>query len=398
MTGKTTKHNQKPAKTKVFNLNLPSDPVISYDRIQRLVNNWIPFGTNNLFPQAIASINRKSTINRGIINSKTIYTIGQGFNGSESSLTKAKEINLRETLKRSILDRYAFGNAFIEVVRRDGFVSVFHHDATTCRIHKSNNYIIIHPDWANWTSLKSEFKVLPKYPIFENIDGFERTMIHFKDYEPQFVYNGVPDWIAGLKVSVIGHKTDKWNLTRLDNDFRGSGVLVVEDDIKSEEEAYELKNQVMEEFTGEDGGGLVVIAKTPGADINTNFTEIKQTQEGNWEKLHSQAATDMIIAHSWYRSLTAIPDNNGFDTKRILNEYQIALNTVIADKQEEFMSVLNEVLMTDLQIINKPPLDYGNLLDINKFITKNEGRKMFGLEENNDNTYIDVSNTSRNSI
>ena len=43
------------------------------------------FGTDNLFPQAVASLNRKSPVHAGIINYKTVYTLGKGFQVDESN-------------------------------------------------------------------------------------------------------------------------------------------------------------------------------------------------------------------------------------------------------------------------------------------------------------------------
>ena len=40
----------------------------------------IPHGTNNLFPYAIAAHNRKSGAHRGIINRKSKFFAGHGFN------------------------------------------------------------------------------------------------------------------------------------------------------------------------------------------------------------------------------------------------------------------------------------------------------------------------------
>ena len=69
------------------------------------------------------------------------------------------------------------------------------------------------------------------------------------------------------------------------------------------------------------------------------------------------------MAHAWYRSLLSIPDQQGFDTERILNEYNIALTNNILDAQKEYIEIYQklhrEVLNKDLQIEfkNVPPLE-----------------------------------------
>ena len=40
---------------------------------------YIPFGSDNLYPQALASLYRKSVALRGVINSMVTYTFSGGF-------------------------------------------------------------------------------------------------------------------------------------------------------------------------------------------------------------------------------------------------------------------------------------------------------------------------------
>ena len=55
-------------------------------------------------------------------------------------------------------------------------------------------------------------------------NGTLRTAIHYKDYEPAFEHYGVPPYIAGLNVSAIAYKTDRWNISRLDNSFQSAST------------------------------------------------------------------------------------------------------------------------------------------------------------------------------
>ena len=78
--------------------------------------------------------------------------------------------------------------------------------------------------------------------------------------------------------------------------------------------------------------------------------------------MHDQATSDIVVAHSWFRSLSGLDYSSGFNSERILHEYEIALNTVILAEQAELMepilSVLRDVAGIDsssLQIINRPP-------------------------------------------
>jgi len=55
-----------------------------------------------------------------------------------------------------------------------------------------------------------------------------------------FEHYGLPSYIAGMNVSAIAYKTDRWNISRLDNSFQLSGVMVLDGEVDNEQEAYRI--------------------------------------------------------------------------------------------------------------------------------------------------------------
>ena len=69
-----------------------------------------------------------------------------------------------------------------------------------------------------------------------------------------------------------------------------------------------------------------------------------------------------MVAHSWFRSLSGLDYSSGFNSERILHEYEIALNTVILGEQAELLEPITHAMSTilgidcsSLEIINRPP-------------------------------------------
>lgn len=352
-----------------------SDPYITIGQ-SMTSNEWWRFGTDNLFPQAIALLNRKSTVHRGILNSKAKYISGKDIVCDEKEIKLAawlRDVNAnRETLRavvtKLIFDKQAFGNGYMELVTnsRGSFLNVYHQDATKCRLSKDGRYVYLHHDWRKAISEKSDMKKIPLYPVFEDMgDGYLRSIIHMKEYEPEFENYGIMEWIAGLQVSAIAYKTDKWNVSRLDNSFKTSGVLVVSGEFQSDDDWQEFQESFNEEFIGEGKTGKVLLlAQRPGADpdAGTRYIEVGQTAEGDWQNLHVQSTGDLITAHGWFRTLAGIADNTGFDTQRILNEYEIALRTVIMDAQKKIIDTIAPTIANILRLdpstlsfLNSPP-------------------------------------------
>lgn len=328
------------------------------------------WGDDNLLPSALALMSRRSTTHRRIINDKADYISGKGFNYDHSNRllgSFVEHVNgagdtLRQTLNRLAFDKSLFGNAFLEVVTDadHSFLALYHHDASKCRLARDNQHVLLHHDWAHFKM--GEARSLSLYPTFEiDNDGLHRAIIHYKDYEPMFSHYGVPPYIAGMNVSAIAYKTDRWNISRLDNSFQLSGVMMLDADIDNEQAAYDLVRRAERRFAGSPGQVMFVIRDGAGDD-NSRFIPIGSANDGDWTDLHNQATSDIVVAHSWFRALSGLDYSAGFNADRILHEYEIALNTVILPEQAELMepieALMHSILGLDtssLQIVNRPP-------------------------------------------
>ena len=272
------------------------------------------WGADNNMPEALATLSRRSTAHRRILNDKADYISGKGFNydatkpllGEVVDRVNGEGESLRQVLNKLAFDKMLFGNAFLEVITDEShsFLSLYHHDATHCRVAKDSQHIILHHDWHNFRV--AEAKTLPLYPLFEQqSDGTVRSMIHYKDYEPMFLHYGVPQYIAGMNVSAIAYKTDRWNIARLDNSFQLSGVMMIDNAVDSESEASELARIAEQRFAGKPGQVMFII-RNESSDDNSRFIPIESQNDGDWRDLHDQATSDIVVAHSWFRSLSGL--------------------------------------------------------------------------------------------
>lgn len=329
------------------------------------------WGDDNLFPNALALMARRSTTHRRIINDKADYISGKGFicDQAQQPLLDAfiRRVNgsgesLRQVLNKLAFDKALFGNAFLELVTDPGhtFLALYHQDASRCRVARDSEHILLHHNWSAFNPSQSQS--LPLYPRFEQqSDGSLRAMIHYKDYEPQFEHYGVPPYIAGFGVSAIAYKTDRWNISRLDNSFQLSGVMMLDSTVDNEAEAERIVHMAEQKFAGNPGQVMFVI-RDGGEGDNSRFIPIASQNEGDWQALHQQATSDIVVAHSWFRTLSGLDYSSGFSAERILHEYEVALNTVILGEQAELTEPIRAAIAaimgldaSSLQIVNRPP-------------------------------------------
>lgn len=354
---------------------------IKTDRLDDYDNNpFISFGSDNLFPQAVALMARSSPNHRGVINSMVTYFLGHGIHSEDPEIEELiKKANfegdsLNTIQKRLFLDDRISGNAWVEIItdKDKSFLWFNHLDTTKCRLDRDKENIMIYPDWSNFQGKSDKnLKSIPLYPNFKfekNEYGVYvgRSVYHIKDYEPEFTNYGIPQWIGGKDSVEIDLKTNKWNLSRLTNSFQSSGMLFVP--VKDATESAKVIEQINKKHIGEGKQGkFMVITKSRAQEgqkaDTTEFVPMQDNNDGSWSDLHRQSLSDVIVSHGWYRALTGIADNTGFDTERILNEYYIALNTAIRPAQEKWIEFYKQIFEDqqgkeiDLQFVNRPPVD-----------------------------------------
>ena len=117
------------------------------------------WGDDNLFPAALALMARRSTTHRRIINDKADYISGKGFTCDEAQqpqlaafvrCVNGRGESLRQVLGKLAFDKSLFGNAFLEAVTDPGhtFLSLYHQDASRCRVARDSKHVLLHHDWA----------------------------------------------------------------------------------------------------------------------------------------------------------------------------------------------------------------------------------------------------------
>ncbi len=107
------------------------------------------WGDDNLFPAALATMARRSTTHRRIVNDKADYISGKGFVCDEAAQPQLAAFvrrangdgeSLRQVLNKLAFDKALFGNAFLEAVTDAGhsFLSLYHQDASRCRVARDS--------------------------------------------------------------------------------------------------------------------------------------------------------------------------------------------------------------------------------------------------------------------
>jgi capsid portal protein len=369
----------------VFDLAIP--PNITEPKNLTDVNTkWIPFGKDNLFPQYLAELKRKSSTQRSVLAQKTVFTSGAKFVCRDENLEKfiedvnAENESLRDVFKKLADDYYTFGNAYMECVKYDGGVNIYHIDATTVRMSKSKKEVYVNSDWCKYWNQEDKMYRLPIYPRVAH----NKYVMHFKDYEPTFNFYGLPDYVAALEHIAVDYEIGKWNHTKFLNGFQPSAIVEINGDM-GEEEAQKMVTEAQKKFVGEGNNGKILFIVKNGDTAPANVQIIKDDQEGSWLELQQITDQNIITANRWQPSLSGIVSSGKMNNtgSEIRIAYDLVMTTVIRDTSELLLNGIRTVLYNemgydpkDLTIHYEPPISYANDVDIREVLTINEQRRL----------------------
>lgn len=369
----------------VFDLAVPPSVVEPLD-LKRVTTKFIPFGADNLFPQYLAELKRKSSTHRSVLSQKVVFTAGAKFVCKDDTTREfIKDVNangesLRDVFKKLADDYYTFGNAYVEGVLYDGGINLYHLDATTVRLSKNRKDVYVHPDWRNWRAQKDKIEKISLYPRVTH----SRFVMQFKDYEPTFQFYGLPDYVAGLEHISVDYEIGLWNNTQFQNGFQPSAIVEINGDM-GEEEAKKLVTEAQKKFCGQGNNGKIMFIVKNGDTANANVQILKDDRDGSWMELQQITDQNIITAHRWQPSLSGIVSSGKMNNtgSEIRISYDLVMTTVIKETSDLILTGIHKLLYHEmgfdpknLTIHYEPPVSYANDVDIKQVLTINEQRAL----------------------
>lgn len=391
------KHNQNKVKTtqtkSSFNtkyafVNLSTPQVSTEEKdLDRIREEYIPFGKDNLFPQYLAELKRQSSTHRSVLAQKTTFTTGSGFSTSNEALSSfiadvnADGESLKDVFKKLADDYFTYGNAYLEGVIYDGGINFYHKDASTARVSKNKQSVCFHPDWANFKRTPEKKQVIPVYPRVAR----SRFIIHYKDYESTFNFYGLPDYVASLEHIAIDYEIGKFNHTAFKNGFSPSAIVTVNGDF-GEAEAEKFVETAKDTLTGSGNNSKILFLVKNGDDSSgTDVQIINNKEDGDFLDLQKLTDQNIITAHRWQPALSGIVSSGKMNNtgSEIRIAYELAMSTVIKDTTNILLAPIRKVLgrelgldTSDLRVVYEPPISFLSDLDPKQVLTINEQRTM----------------------
>ena len=333
---------------------------------------YVPFlDYNNNLLDEITSIINTSPTNRGIIMQKTTLSLGNGFYLKETKkrlsleqqtiLTEPQadaladymdEVNpegetLHELAYKVFFDWWTYGNAFVELIKLDvgGERRLIqrHIPLEMCRPKKAGKdrqikYVGISDRWVENEIDPADVTDLPLYPTFEEVDDLEgeRSVIHIKGYSPQFMYWGLPDWIAGMLWGELEYRIPKYNQSKFTNGYTPSAIVSFFGQMDPKE-AQKLVDHFTDKFTNTGNNAKMFVQVLSDESMKADVQTLEDKSEGNFMELSQLARQNIVTAHCWTMSMAGMGTAGQLGSnQQIRSEFEI-LNKMVIEPSQHFI-------------------------------------------------------------
>jgi len=157
----------------------------------------------------------------------------------------------------------------------------------------------------------------------------------------------------------------------------------------SEEEAQLFIDEAREKLTGENNNSKILFIAKNGDESASNVQVINDTSDGSFMELQTITNDNIISSHRWNPALSGIQVAGSLgNNQQILTIYDIVMSTVIREPQQMIIRELKKILkrhagfnVSDLHIVNKPPVTMLGAINPTDYISVQEGRRIFHLPE-----------------
>ena len=301
---------------------------------------WIMFGEKNDFPEHLLYLYNKSSNHNAIINGKTTYIFGKGFENGNFPVNPAGE-TFNKVIKKGITDIELFAGLRIEVIWKVGGQAELRHiPFQRLRRAKEDNGFWYCKDWTRrgW-SKENEPVFIPDYDP-ANKKGAQ--VFSYNEYRPGADVYPLPGYFGALNDIETDVEISKYNLSVIKNGMFSSKMIVFNDGKPTDEIKAKIEKDFKKKFAGsENSGNFMLVFNTDPAkapivqdlsttDLDKLFDQLNKTTQGEIFSGHG-VTSPMLFGIRTEGQLGG--------RSEIVEAYEIFKNTYVNEKQQAIEEV-----------------------------------------------------------
>lgn len=399
---------------------------------------YLPFlAPKDNFFQLLLEAKLLSPTNNSCVNSKTNFCIGNGiyikdqkeknkeFNDFIKKVNKKGE-SLNKVAKSVFNNHFTVGNNYVEIVRgkvgSKKFIKIINRPFLDCRLSEPNDDDICESVFISkkfrrknaWNLIEDEAVELPIYYGDEKMNwykdqlGFEHCIIHIKNSVPGYDYYGMPDNVSSLPWQILEYKAARYNIDLIENNLVVGGVIFLDGNV-TQEEGKKIGQDIIYSHTGDGKYGRWAVVSGQNVSKAT-LQQFNTNSEGSFLKMDDNVESKIIDSNNWDSALYGQHQTSGignggyaylsavFETKQ-KTVIEPAQNLIIEDFFNPLFEIYDNWMGTNFSELEigfekVTPVSFAGEIDVNKVLTKDEGREIIGkpaLGNEKGNEFIKLS-------
>ena len=322
---------------------------------------WILYGTEkpwrNRYPDYLLDLYNTSAKHHAIVQGKTDYIVGNGFNVYTEGLNTENLARINEFIKhpngkedintllyKACLDLEIFGGFAFEVIgnqTREKIAAIYHADFCKYRKAKDSDGYYYSDDWSKG---QPEMEYIPAFNP-NKVGG--KSLLYVRSYHPMSEVYPLPEYLGCVPYIEMDKEIANFHLNSIKNGFMGGTMINFFNGQPTEEEQQAIERKLYDKFSGSDNANKLVLnfndSKEQGAEIialNGNDFDKR------FDTLNKTVQTEIFAGHRIVDpQLFGIKESGIFASRnQIRDSYELFQNTYVNGRQRFLEEVFNSIL------------------------------------------------------
>jgi hypothetical protein len=327
-------------------------------------HSWVNYGVDNLYPQGlITPLYNGSAMNRSCVNSKQIYTVGEGLRTKDETLEYVlKRANHKfegwnEVFDRASLDYIIYGGLALNIIwSEDGtqITDIYNLDFNDIRsghINPETDEVDFYYYSADWARYKKDLYRPKAFRAFDPAvaDLYPNQILYFFLHTPGQKFYPMPSYSGSLTDIQVDVSISSFHYYNLMNGLNPSLFVQMMDGIPSPEERQDIYQNLAASFSGVEGAGKFFLSFAQDKDHATEITPIDGANDEYYITLENRITSRILTGHRITSPLLlGIKDIGGSGLSNNKDEIMVASQhfnaTVIAPIQKVLLKVFDKLL------------------------------------------------------
>ncbi|APF20387.1 portal protein [Caldithrix abyssi DSM 13497] len=248
--------------------------------------------------------------------------------------------NFSQILLKMLIDYYAIGNGFLEIVRntKGEAAELYHIPGRTMRRKR---------DFSGYYQVRTFKKV--EFNNFGDRKGKRNEVLHYLNYDPMDDYYGLPDWITAMATMGMDRNAVEYNAYEFTQGLMARFLIIIEGGELSRKARTQLKNFLKNNMIGTQNSGKVMVVANDDPNVKIRVERIDKegsNRDMSFHRMRTFNRDEVIEIHGVPPRMLGIMSagqlGGGGETA---GQLKIFKETLIDPEQRKLEYMLNQTII-----------------------------------------------------